>query len=99
MSILGKTTKQPGESRFYDIDLSQDLMDGDYVTSVALSVTCTTTPADTSMDALVHTATGSVVRLFAFGGTSGETYKLTTTATTSFGEVLEDEIIVKVKEL
>lgn len=38
------------------------------------------------------------VRLFVSGGTDGETYKAEITTTTNEGRVLQDEIVIKVKE-
>ena len=92
MTILGTYTKQPGERESYSIDFGDDLDATDYV----VSATTVISPSDlTLVSALV---VGSRVKVTVLGGTVLSKYKLTVTATTNEGRVLQDEFIVKIKD-
>jgi hypothetical protein len=51
-----------------------------------------------SAEAILSITTEQRVRSFVSGGADGSTYKLEVTTTTNEGRVLQDEIIVKIKE-
>jgi hypothetical protein len=86
-------SKQPGEKRRWGIDYTEALDEGDAVESVSSVV------SPTGLDALAVPASPRV-RLSVSGGTTGTTYKITLTVTTTNGnEIFEDEVLVKVKEL
>lgn len=100
MSILGKTTKQPREEKFLDIDLSGDLLPDDFVSgSNVVSVTCEEVPLDLSLVVIVSMTTTMAIRLFVTGGLHDHRYKVTTLTETGNGEKLEDELIIRVLEV
>lgn len=90
---LGTIYKQPGEKRRWSVDYTKALDVGDAVESVAVAVT----PDGLTVSAFEVTPK---VRVVCEGGTTGTTYKITLTMTTTGGnEVFEDELTVKVKEI
>ena len=92
MSILGKFTKQPAEKESYSIDYADDLIDADAIASAVVTVT---PEGLTLMSSLV---VGTRVKVFLEGGMAGVKYKVTATATTDDGRVLQDEFIVSIKD-
>lgn len=95
--ILGKRTKQPGETKLYDVTYEDWLATGETLTGVTVAVACLTDQDDDVLTATA-TAVSPAVRVTAVGGTAGQTYKLTLTLTTSLGQIDEDEIIVAVRD-
>lgn len=94
MAILGTFPKQPLERLDYDIDFSEWLSVGDtIVNATVIAATGITAEAP-----LIDT-TQKVVKVWVTGGTSGVTYKVQVTATTSEGRIKEGEIRIKVKEV
>lgn len=91
---LGNITKQPAESRWVSVRYDDDLDDGDEVSSV---LACTADPSGLSVTPVL--ATIDRVRVFIEGGDDGATYKITLRVATSGGEILEDELVCKVKEI
>lgn len=98
--ILSTFLKQPAEVKDYDIDYSQWLTPmGDTLSNVEAGIVCLTDPADTSLVCnAVFTAT-TTAKFWVAGGTAGNKYKLTATATTNGGRVDQSELIFKVKEI
>lgn len=94
----GTTTKQPREVRNYALDLSEALMAGDAVVSATAEVLCLKNETDTDLTATVESTSSSAVQLVVSGGTGGENYKVSVLTTTSLGETLEDEIMIRVRE-
>jgi hypothetical protein len=92
MSILATFTKQPADVQDYDIDYSEWLA-GFSDTGSSATVT-----VDTGITLNMYTLLNGVVKVWLAGGTSGETYKVTTTLTTSGGRTKQAEIRIKVKE-
>lgn len=93
--VLGSLRKQPGETRRITVDwedrfLSSD--DNEQVTSVSIS------DGDLTVSAINSPPYG-VGYFLVSGGTSGEEYTVTFTATTSLGQIIESEIIVVVEEV
>lgn len=90
---ISTVTKQPGEKRRWAIDYTDALDVGDAVESA----TAVVTPSGLTVDVFAVTPK---VRVVCSGGTTGTTYKITVTMTTTGGnEVFEDELTVKVKEV
>lgn len=92
MSVLGSFTKQPAEKESYSINYEDDLIGADGIASAVVAV-----------DQVGLTITASVVvsprvKVFLADGIDGVRYKVTVTATTDDGRVLQDEFIVKVKD-
>lgn len=92
MSILGKFTKQPGDTQDYSISYV-DWLAGMSDTGLSHTVT-----VDTGITLGSSTLSGGVVTVWLSGGTDGNTYKVTCTLTTTGGRVKQAEILVKVKE-
>lgn len=91
---LGTFSKQPGERISNSILYADALDEADSVTSVPY---CAAEPADLIVTPVL--VSGDRVRVWTEGGTSGVTYKITVRVSTNGGEILEDELICKVKEL
>jgi hypothetical protein len=90
---VATVNKQPGEKRRWGIDYTDALDDGDAVESV----TAVVSPEGLTV---LAAAASPKVRLTVSGGTTGVSYKVTLTVTTTNGnEIFEDEVTVKVKEL
>lgn len=92
MSILGKFVKQPLEKESYSIDFAPDLIVQDGVASATVVVT----PPGLALDSFL--VIGNRVKTFLSGGTAGMKHKVTVTATTDDGRVLQDEFIVSIKD-
>ena len=92
MTILGIFTKQPAEKESYSIDFSDDLEQTDGIASA-------TTAVDPAGLTLVSSLlVGNRVKVTVLGGTVATKYKLTVTATTDDGRILQDEFVVKIKD-
>lgn len=90
---LGTYYKQPAERESYTIDYAQDLTAGDNL----LSAQATVEPAGLDVQPLF--VTDPKLRFWVSGGTDGVSYKITITATTADNRILQDEVIVKIKEI
>lgn len=91
---LDKYTKQPADVQDYDITCVAWLAS---LNDTALSVTC---PAVTGItQPIPATITAGVVKVWAAGGTSGTSYKLTITLVTVGGRTKQFEITIKVKDI
>ena len=100
--ILGKFTKQPAETLDYDIDFSEFLSDGDTLVSTG------DPPAPSPLDVVVAPSgltlgptlviDGLVIKQWVSGGTDGQKYKITLTATSNAGRVKQVEFTVRVKD-
>lgn len=92
MPALGKFTQQPNEVIDYSIDFGPWVEDrSDSVTSIVV----TADPGITVVDDL----TNNIARCVVSGGTNGERYKITVSATTVGGLVKEAEFWVRIKEI
>lgn len=93
VAILGKFTKQPTDVLSYDIDYTPWLEDlDDTITSYTVAI-------ETGATIVSHARQLGVIRVFVAGGTNGQQYKVTCTATTTGGRVKQAEIVIKVKEV
>lgn len=93
MTILGKFTKQPAEKESYSIDFADDLEAQD---SIAFAVV-TVEPVGLTLVSFLVVGTRVKV-LTSDGGLVGTRHKVTVTATTDDGRVLQDEFIVTIKD-
>lgn len=92
MAILGRFIKQPADRLDYDIDYRDWLTDrADTLQSAAV-----TAEAGISVDDFVLVS--GVVKVYLSGGTDGQTYKITCTATTTGGRIKQAEISINVKD-
>lgn len=91
---VGTFSKQPGERISNSILYTDALDEGDEVTTV---VSCVATPAGLTASPVL--ASGDRVRVWSEGGVSGESYKITVTVETAGGEIFEDELTCRVREI
>jgi hypothetical protein len=100
--ILGKFTKQPAEREAYAIEYEDDLADGDTIIDDPLPTVVITVlgsrvdSAPLTLDAV--DVTGTRVTWWLSSGTDGLSYKVTVTASTASGRILQDEVILKIKD-
>lgn len=92
---LGRFTKQPAERKRYSIDYSDWLDTGETISTATFAVAPT---GALEVDAYTIGSPATSVVFFVNGGTSGVTYKVTVTITTSGGQIKEDEILFSVRE-
>lgn len=89
-----RVTKQPSESRLFDIDCTKAVRTGATITNV-ISFT-----ADVSgLTFGTPTISGTTIQVLISGGTSGQAYKVTVKFSTATDPVLEDEFWVSVIDL
>jgi hypothetical protein len=88
MALIGKFTQQPRDTLDYDIVCSW-LPTGDFVTAVDLSVA----PAGLNVSYAIN---GRTVKIWAYGGTSGTTYKVTALVSSNGYRTKETEMKIKV---
>lgn len=97
--ILGRYEKQPAEVKDYDIDYADWLAPvTDTLDTAVAAVTCLTDPTDTSLVCNTVFVSPTTAKFWMAGGTAGQKYKLTATATTTGGRVDESELIFTVKD-
>lgn len=92
MSVLGKYIKQPGETESYTVTYTDDLTNGDGVVALAVTV------APVGLTIVSSNFDLTSARIWVSGGTVGVKYKVTVTATTGDGRVMQDEFFVTIKE-
>lgn len=103
--LLGKLVKQPIERQNYFVKYGEYLQEGELLVSITGTFTLEGEIADPLLVddfALIGPVimTGSEdVEFWLEGGLDGMGYKLEFTATTSFGNVKQDEFKVKIKEI
>lgn len=98
--ILGKFVKQPAEREMYAIEYEDDLSSSDTIAPAPVVSIAVIGPG-TDLDPLRIDAvdvTGTRVTLWVAAGTNRLTYKVTVTASTLTGRILQDEFIVKIKD-
>ncbi|MWV17566.1 hypothetical protein F3I16_16105 [Pseudomonas sp. L-22-4S-12] len=91
---LGTFPKQPSERLSKSITYADALDDGDEIATV---MSCAVAPAGlTAVPTLVD---GNRVRLWVSAGVDGVAYKITVKVQTSGGEIFEDELTCRVREV
>jgi hypothetical protein len=95
MGLLDTVEKQSAEIEDYTIDYSKDMSKTDYVTAI---VSCTSDSADLTVTSAILGG-GRQVTFFATGGINKTKYKVTTIVDTNEGRRLEDELIIKIKDV
>lgn len=90
--ILGTVTQQPAERLSYTFDYGQYLTDGDNIETAVGFVE----PAGLELEAVI--VLDPRVRFWIRGGSHGVRYKVTITSNTADGRVLQDELIVRVRD-
>jgi len=97
--ILDRKEKQPAEILDYTLSYAEWLGGlTDTLDVVDVSVVCVTDPADTAL--LVHRVitSSTAVSVWLAGGTDGQRYKITVTATTVAGRRDQSEFIMRIRE-
>lgn len=94
MSIT-RFTKQPNDALDYDIDFTDWF--GEESTDTIVSYTTPTVDPGLTLDS--DEQAGYIVKVWLSGGTTGNSYKVTTIITTAEGREKEREIMIKVKEI
>lgn len=94
MALLGRFTKQPGETIDYPVDFTDWMAGrtGDSIASYTVAVAAGITIA-------TYVRVGNLITVVLSGGTDGVSYKTTVKITTAAGLVKEAEFIVKIKEV
>ena len=91
-------TKQPAEKRRLKLDASDALISGDTIASQSTKViTAAGVDMSATMLAGVTSDTTSVYP-WVQGGTTGVVYYLRVRITTTLGEIIEDDLAIKVQE-
>lgn len=94
--------KQPNEERVRGPDFTGKLSSGVTVASATVSARKLSDDSDASDDVLDSTTaatTDTTALATCIGGTAGEQYKITFLVTLSNGEVLEEEMVMTVRDL
>ena len=99
MAIVATYTQQPADKLDYDVyyadapDGSPDWLGaGDSITDAVVTVS----PVGLTVTDITS---ANRIKLWASGGTSGTTYKITMTITTTEGRIKQDELRLKVREV
>jgi hypothetical protein len=95
MAVLGTYRQSPDERKRYSIDYSEWLATSETLTNVDL------TPNDAALiiDGNTLTNSSTAVTFFVSGGVDGAEYLVEALATTSDGQLKEDTIKFKLKDL
>jgi hypothetical protein len=93
MAILRTFKKQPGEVLDYDINFAA------WLTAVSDTGASMAVVVDTGITLGATSLTNGVAKARLSGGSSGTSYKMTITLTTTGGLVKEDEIMIEVLEI
>lgn len=98
---LGRFEKQRAEREAYAIEYEDDLASGDTIAlGPVVLVEIQGGMVDSTLLMISPVAvTATRVTLWVSGGTNGATYKITVTASTLSGRVLQDEVTLKIKDI
>lgn len=94
MSKIITLTKQPSESRIYDMDFGANMSTAETIISVT---SYTASPSGLTLDPAVSIS-GKKVQKRISGGVAGTVYKVTAVILTSLGNVLEGEGLLHVRD-
>jgi hypothetical protein len=94
---LGTVTQQPTERLSYTVDYTEFLTDGDNLQQATAQVT----PSGLTVDnvGIYDDDVTHRVKFWATGGQAGTRYKVELTVLTADGRILQDEVVVKIKEI
>ena len=95
MSVLGTYTKQPAEKESYTVNVGDDLIGTDTVKTDGVTVTV----EPLGLTIVSHLVISPRIKVWCSGGTDGVKYKVTVTSETDDGRILQDEFIVKIKDI
>ena len=93
-------TKQPAEKRKCEFTGSRALPTGDtFLSATAVMYDANGNDVSASMIQGTPSVSSDKIYVFIYGGTHGNTYYLKILATTSGGEVIEDDLTITVKQI
>jgi hypothetical protein len=93
-------TKQPSETRKLEFGGSRSLPTGDtFVSATAVMYDEDGNNVSASMISGSPSVSGDKIYVIVYGGTHNKTYYLKILATTSGGEVIEDDLVIVVKQI
>lgn len=92
MTVLGKFIKQPAEKESYSIEYADDLVDADAIASAVVTV------EPVGLTIVSSLVAGTRVKVLVSDGANGTRYKVTVTATTDDGRILQDEFVISIKD-
>lgn len=95
---LGRFQQTPLEEKAYLVDYSQWLGSTETVVSVSVTIGTVTTPP-LIVNQVATAPDGKSVSFYVSGGESGTTYEIQLIATTSIGQIKNDQIFYTVKTL
>lgn len=91
--LLGKFTKQSGETLDYDVDFS------DWFSNRSDTAASYTATADTGITITTTVRTGNIVKVVLSDGIDGVTYKVTVRLTTTSNLIKEADFTVRIKDI
>ena len=102
--LLGKLCKQPAETvdfgtyyqDFFDAGMDSDTISTHTVTNVRTQIGSTAAAASLISTGII---TNPEIWVMLSGGLVGEIYVVTVTMTSTIGRILQDEVIVTIKEI
>lgn len=100
MPVIARFTKQPADSKDYDVtyyDWFQDIQ-GDTLDDVTTVVTQVSGPDGELIEVYNTQLTATVIKLWVRGGAPGGKYKIELTVQTQQGRIDQCEILFSVKE-
>lgn len=92
--MLGTKQKAPADVLDYDVDYTNWIATGDSITT---AVATADKPEEIEVES-VQVSSEAIVKVWLSGGTAGETYEITVTASTDAGRVKEESFKIRVKE-
>ena len=92
--LIGSVIQQPGDTLDYDVRYADWLSTGDVVQSATAQVA----PVGLTVQSPLVVDSGKTVKVWVSGGVTGTRYKVTLTATTAQGRVVEHELRVIIKD-
>lgn len=95
--MLGTTQKQPADQLDYDVDFEKWIPEDDTVTS-AIAVASTIDDDATPLVVDSVQLSGTIVKVWLSGGTDGQSYTVTVTASTAGGRIKEEEFKIRVRD-
>lgn len=101
--IIGRFVKQPAEREAYAIEYEDDLASADSMVAdpapvIAIAAQLAAVLDPTPLALAAFDVAGTRVTLWLGAGSVGQSYKITVTASTASGRILQDEFIIKIKD-
>jgi len=101
MALVGRFTKNPSEEYDIDIDYTSKLPTGAALSTIAMNAIDLSDNSDvtaTVLNSATGTVSGDKAVIGVQAGTDLADYKITFTSTLDTADIIEDEIIMRVRE-